>query len=156
MREYAKATTPSHACEAHIVSRALSKRYHQETGLQTDPRGRALWNHITRSRNQHPIFAHDTQLDSMIHTMSESSQRQSIMEDQVLEYAIIQAKHVSLLPKPLSNTKDVVKRTMEVDDNCMPKGVSHCKIRHRPRRSSSTLKVHQRVAFTSPNSRSCI
>ena len=46
----------------------------------------------------------------MIHTISESSQRQTIMEDQVLEYAIIQAKHVSLLQKSLSNTKDVVKQ----------------------------------------------
>ena len=45
----------------------------------------------------------------MIHTISESSQRQTIMEDQDLEYDFIQAKHVCLLPKPLSNTKAVVK-----------------------------------------------
>ena len=95
-REYAKQQTVSHGQQANIVAKALSASYHQRTNLRYNPRIRRLWNYITKGRNTHPNFAHSTQLKSMMNVLQEEQARQSIENDESLDFAIIHAKHLSL------------------------------------------------------------
>ena len=82
---------------ARTVARRLSKKYHQDTGLTLKPWNRTIWNMITNRRNLHPVYAHCTQLCSMILIQSEDKARDT------LDFGLILAKHMSLLHKKCLN-----------------------------------------------------
>ena len=83
---------------ARTVARILSKKYHQDTGLTLKPWNRTIWNMITNRRNLHLVYAHCTQLRSTILIQSEDKARDTLANEEALDFGLILTKHMSLLP----------------------------------------------------------
>ena len=89
----------AHVNMARTVARILSKKYHRDTALTLKPWKRTIWNMITNSRNLHPVYAHHTQLRSMILIPSEDKACDTLANEEALDFGLILVKHMSLLPQ---------------------------------------------------------
>ena len=91
----------AHVIMARFVARISSKKFLQDRGLTLKPWKRTICNTITNGRNLHPVYAHRTQLRSMILIQSEDKAPDTVANEEALDFGLILAKHMSLLPQEM-------------------------------------------------------